>query len=69
MTQFMGLAEPSTIEHYGNLVEFVEIWNRALQKTLPRKVVDHLDHHERKLYLFYADLEAQAQRLRDELKK
>jgi hypothetical protein len=65
----MGLAEPSTVKHYGTLVEFVEIWNRGLQKSLPGKVIARLNHEERKLYPFYEDLEAQAQRLREQLKK
>jgi hypothetical protein len=69
MTKFMGLAEPSTIKHYGTLVEYVEIWNRAFQQSLPREVRARLQHEERKLYPFYEDLEAQAQQLREKLKK
>jgi hypothetical protein len=69
MTKFMGLAEPSTIKHYGTLVEYVEIWNRAFQQSLPREVRARLQHEEQKLYPFYEDLETQAQRLRDKLKK
>jgi hypothetical protein len=69
MTKCMGLAEPSTIQHYGTLVEYVEIWNRAFQQSLPREVRVRLQHEERKLYPFYEDLEAQAQRLRDKLRK
>jgi hypothetical protein len=69
MTKCMGLAEPSTIQHYGTFVEYVEIWNRAFKQSLPREVRARLQHEERKLYPFYEDLEAQAQRLRDRLKK
>jgi hypothetical protein len=69
MTKHMGLAEPSTVKHYGALVEFVEIWNRGLKRTLPAKVVIRIGHEERKLDSFYQDLEMQAERLRKELKK
>ncbi len=69
MTKCMGLAEPSTVKHYGTLVEYVEIWNRALQKTLPTQVKIRLQHEEAKLFPFYEDLGAQAQRLREQLKK
>ncbi len=69
MTKNMGLAEPSTLVHYDAFVEFVEIWNRGLQKTLPTEVVFRINHEEKKLYPFYEDLDRQATRLREELKK
>jgi len=63
------LAEPSTLTHFDGLVEFVEIWNRFLAKTLPHEVIELIDHSENKLYPFYKDLETQTNRLREELKK
>jgi hypothetical protein len=52
----MHLAEPSTIQHFSTLVEFVEIWDRWLGKSLPAEVLGQLDHSEQKLYPFYHDL-------------
>lgn len=64
----MGYAEESTIAHYLGFVEFVEIWNRFLQGSLPREVADELSHAESKLYPLYDDIELNAKRLSDELK-
>ena len=68
-TQYMWLAEPSTHDHFDALVEFVEIWNRFLAKTLPHEVLESIDHSEKELSPFYEDLETQTKRLRHELKK
>jgi hypothetical protein len=65
----MWLAEPSTLEHYPALVEYVELWNRGLKQTLPTEVMFEVEHEEKKLYPFYADLDSQFKRLRGELKK
>ncbi len=59
----MGLAEESTLGHYQVLVEFVEIWNRFLQNSLPGEVANKLDHSETKLYPLYEDIEANFKRL------
>ena len=69
VTKNMWLAEPSTLEHYDALAEYVELWNRALEKAIPDDVVLQLDHDEKKLYPFYDDLASQFKRLREELKK
>ena len=69
VTGHMWLGEPSTLEHLGTLVEFVEIWNRFLAKTLPHEVLESIDHSEKELYPFYEDLKTQTKRLRQELKK
>jgi hypothetical protein len=61
----MWLAEPSTLEHYTALVEYVEVWNRALEHTIPDDVVLELDHDEKKLHPFYADLSLQFKRLQE----
>lgn len=64
----MALAEESTLEHYSPFVEFVEIWNRWLEKSLPGEVAAKLDQSEKKLYALYDDIEANFKRLRKELK-
>lgn len=56
-TDCMWLAEVSTVGHYPALVEFVEVWNRFLDKSLPREVIDHIEHKEEKLKPFYDDLQ------------
>lgn len=53
----MGLAEESTLEHYGTFVEFVEIWNRWMEKSLPPEVANRLNHSEKKVYPLYDDIE------------
>lgn len=60
----MGLAEQSTLDHFGTLVEFVETWDRCAKKTLPVEVVATLGQSEEKLQPFYRDLESQLTRLR-----
>jgi hypothetical protein len=69
VTKNMWLAEPSTLTYYGPLVEYVEVWNRSLGKTLPTDVAFEIDHDEEKLYPFYEDLKSQFERLQAELKK
>jgi hypothetical protein len=51
------------------LVEYVEVWNRSLEKTLPTDVAFEIDHDEQKLYSFYEDLKSQFERLQAKLKK
>jgi hypothetical protein len=53
----MHFAEFSTIKHFAALLEFVEIWNRWLDKSLPAEVLEKLKHSEQKLYPFYEDLD------------
>jgi hypothetical protein len=52
----MHLAEPSTISHFPALFEFVEIWNRWLDGSLPVEVLGQLNHSEETLFPFYGDL-------------
>jgi len=68
-TEQIGLAEESTLTHYPALVEFVEIWNRFVKKSLPRDVLDKIEHKEETLTAFYADLRKQFDRLRKRLRK
>jgi hypothetical protein len=65
----MGLAEGSTLEYYPALGEFVEIWNRFLDGSLPTEVANKMDHREDKLKPFYEDVEKNFSRLSAELKK
>jgi hypothetical protein len=65
----MWLAEPSTMAFYVQLVEYVEVWNRFLQKSLPQEVIRKIGHTEEKLKPFYEDLEKQIKELQLELKK
>jgi hypothetical protein len=57
-TSKMHFAELSTINHYAVLLEFVDIWDRWLDKSLPHEVVKGLNHSEQKLYPLYEDVAA-----------
>jgi hypothetical protein len=57
------LAFPSTREHYPTLLNYVELWQRALDRSLPGEVIVALNVREEPLKPFYADLEAQFSRL------
>lgn len=59
----MHLAYPDTAEHFGKLVEFVAIWKRHLDGSLPPEALPHLDHTEENLRPLYESL----QRRHDEL--
>jgi hypothetical protein len=63
----MWLAEPSTREHFGALVEFVEIWDRWLNGTLPKEAIPFLGHAEEHLKPFYKDVVDQLNRLSEKL--
>jgi hypothetical protein len=68
-THHLHLAEPSTRLHYEALCEFVEIWNRSLDKSLPSKVAERLSHDEGKLHGLYDDLQVHFVRLLAETSK
>jgi hypothetical protein len=68
-TKHMWLSEASTRAYYNELCEFVEIWNRALDDSLPGRVRAKLQHDETKLYPFYDDLQKNFDRLTTELNK
>jgi hypothetical protein len=65
----MALAESSTVEHFGALVEFVDLWDRWLQRTIPPEVIEELEHSEAMLYPLYEDLADNFARLKAELKR
>jgi hypothetical protein len=68
-TAHMAQAEPSTQQHFATLVDFVEIMDRFLKKSLPLAVLRQLPHEESKLNPLYDDIETQVERLRRELLK
>jgi len=68
MTDKMWLAEQATLDHYAGFVEFVEIWNRALDKSMPSKVVWRIEHSEASLQPFYDNLASQAEQFRLDLR-
>ena len=62
------LAEPETRSFYAEVVEFVEIWNRGVEKSLPVEVLKRLQHTEEKLAPFYEHIEKQHDAIRGKLK-
>ncbi len=50
------LAEPETRGYFATLVEFVEIWDRWLMKTISAEVVARVGHSEEPLHPFYEHL-------------
>lgn len=65
----MWLAEKSTLTHYAALTEFVEIWNRFLEGSLPLEILKSVDHSESALFALYTDLQNNFDRLSDELRQ
>jgi len=45
-------------EDFLTLTEFVEIWKRYLNGSLPMEVVTEIEHSEENLKPFYADLQS-----------
>ncbi len=68
-TSKMHLAEFSTIQHFAVLLEFVEIWNRWLDHSLPVEVLTQLQHSEEKLYPFYENLADNFARMQQALRE
>lgn len=62
------LAEPETRSFYAEVVEFVEIWNRWVEGSLPFEVLKRLQHTEEKLTPFYQHIEEQHDAIRVKLK-
>jgi hypothetical protein len=60
----LWLAEPETVPHFARLVEFLDIWDRWLAKTLPAEVLDRLNHGEESLKPLYAHVEEIVRELR-----
>lgn len=62
------LAEPETRTRYADLLEFVEVWNRWLDKALPPEVLKRLEHGEDNLAPFYEHIEQMHNAIRQKLK-
>ena len=63
----MWLAEKETKGYFGKLLEFVDIWERWLDKSMPTEVLETLNHREEKLQPFYKHLQEIHNRLRKKL--
>jgi hypothetical protein len=63
----MWLAEPETVEYFKELLEFIDIWDRWLDRSMPVEVWEKLNHTEKKLKPLYKNLEETHTRLREKL--
>lgn len=63
----MWLAEPETKTYFESLLEFVELWERWLARSLPPEVIQALEHGEESLYPFYDHLQSKHDELREKL--
>lgn len=61
------LADYDTRAHYGQLIEYVELWNRWAANSIPPEVTTNLGHTEAKLSGFYEHLQAKHDSLRKKL--
>lgn len=62
------LAEPDTRAFFPELVEFVELWNRSEQNSVPGEVIQRLEHGEEKLNPFYEHLQKKHDELREKVR-
>ncbi|MGQ0663755.1 MAG: hypothetical protein ACT4P2_09240 [Pseudomonadota bacterium] len=60
----LWLAEVETRDFYPRLIEFIEIWDRSIDESLPTEVLEALGHTEKKLHPFFEHLQATLDRLR-----
>ncbi len=65
----LWLADEETRVFYPTLFEFVEIWNRHLQGSIPFEVIKIMKHTEQNLHPFYHHLQNQRNKLHDLLKQ
>jgi hypothetical protein len=63
------LAEDSTRERFQILVQYVEIYERALNRAIPVEVIGWLNVREAELEPLYTDLEQTSRNLRSKLTK
>ena len=61
------LAQPQTRNYFRLLLEFVDLWERWLDKSIPHEVLEGLDHEEEKLFPFYENLKKTHDELRTKL--
>ena len=60
----LWLAEEETRKHYLTLIEFVDIWERWIAKSLPVEVLGRIEHGEVKLHPLYQHIQEQHAKLR-----
>jgi len=65
----MWLAVPETKIYFESLLEFVELWERWLAKSLPPEVIQALEHSEESLHPFYDHLQNKHDELREKIEK
>ena len=65
----MWLAEAETKKYFESLLEFVELWERWLAKSLPPEVIKALEHGEESLHPFYDHLQNKHDELRKKLEE
>jgi len=63
----MWLAEDETKKYFKSLLEFVELWERILDRSLPMEVVQAIEHGEESLHPFYDHLQNEHDELRKKL--
>ena len=63
----MWLAEPETRGYFGQLIEFVDVWDKILADKLSHSVAGTIKHTEENLQPFYQHLEVVHDRLRSEV--
>lgn len=63
----LWLAGSDTRAHFGKLLEFVEIWERWLARSLPAEVLETLQHSETELQPLYEHLQQRHDELRSRL--
>jgi hypothetical protein len=68
-TERYHLADAETRAYYEEFLEFVELWNRWLNESLPAEVVERLDHREDKVKPFYDHVAARVAALQEQIAK
>lgn len=64
----LWLAQPETRWHFAELVEYVELWDRWLAKTIPADVMRKIKVSESQLHPLYQNLEEVHDRLQAKLR-
>ena len=65
----LWLADADTREHYQGLIEFVDLWDRRIAKSIPREVIELLGHSEENLQPFYEHLQQRHDALRGKIEQ
>ena len=65
----LWLADVDTREHYQRLIEFVDLWDRWIAKSIPGEVIERLDHSEENLKPFYDHLQQRHDALRSKIEQ